>query len=79
MNCGTTMGLAPHHIKSKGAGGSDEMDNLISLCMVCHNMAQEGWMAIGHRETRSGAKRKKYYILEGFPLKVHLHGLIKGG
>ena len=27
----------PHHIKSRGSGGSDEDENLLSLCMEDHN------------------------------------------
>jgi len=34
--------LAPHHIKSVGAGGGDEPDNLISLCAVCHEGVHRG-------------------------------------
>ena len=28
-----------HHIKSKGSGGDDVMENLIFLCWVCHRLA----------------------------------------
>lgn len=30
------MGM-PHHIKSRGAGGSDEPENLLQLCGWCHH------------------------------------------
>jgi 5-methylcytosine-specific restriction endonuclease McrA len=76
MNCGVTLGLAPHHIKSRGSGGTDEMENIITLCMVCHNAAQEGWLAVGHRGPRSVSKKKRHNILEGDRLKIHLRGLI---
>jgi hypothetical protein len=26
----------PHHIQSRGAGGSDDPENLLSLCVYCH-------------------------------------------
>jgi 5-methylcytosine-specific restriction endonuclease McrA len=78
MNCGATWGLAPHHIRSRGAGGKDELDNLITLCMVCHQNAQEGWLPVGRRVTRSQAKRKRIYIYEGDRLRIHLKGLISG-
>jgi 5-methylcytosine-specific restriction endonuclease McrA len=28
--------LCPHHIKSIGAGGGDDLENLITLCKKCH-------------------------------------------
>ena len=38
--CGTfSPPLHIHHIKSKGSGGNDTPDNLISLCFICHHMA----------------------------------------
>jgi|FLOH01.1.fsa_nt_gi 5-methylcytosine-specific restriction endonuclease McrA len=27
---------APHHKRSQGSGGSDELDNLMLLCKECH-------------------------------------------
>ena len=77
MNCGAVIGLAPHHIKSRGAGGGDEMENLITLCIYCHQNAQEGWLPIGYRETRSRARRRGLHIIEGDRLRIHLQSLIK--
>lgn len=34
--------LAPHHIKSVGAGGGDVLKNLISLCQFCHDKIHRG-------------------------------------
>ena len=31
-----------HHVKSKGSGGNDEPDNLVSLCVPCHAKAHNG-------------------------------------
>lgn len=31
-----------HHIKSRGSGGHDQADNLISLCWRCHLKVHEG-------------------------------------
>lgn len=31
-----------HHIKSKGSGGHDVIDNLICLCYVCHEKVHKG-------------------------------------
>ena len=44
--CGLTKGfnsLAPHHIRSVGSGGGDDLNNLITLCGVpCHPMIHSG-------------------------------------
>ena len=75
MNCGVVMGLAPHHIISKGAGGSDEMSNLITLCMVCHRAAQESYLVVGHRMSLAKGKRGRYLVLEADQVRFHLLGL----
>jgi 5-methylcytosine-specific restriction endonuclease McrA len=33
---GYPLDSAPHHIKFRSAGGSDTMDNLVTLCIHCH-------------------------------------------
>ncbi len=38
--CGQPCSGGPHHIRSRGAGGSDEDSNLIQLCNRCHEKAQ---------------------------------------
>lgn len=38
--------LAPHHIKTKGAGGSDDIWNLITLCAECHYKVHTGEIMI---------------------------------
>lgn len=30
-----------HHITYRSRGGSDEVDNIIALCRVCHNKAHD--------------------------------------
>lgn len=34
--CGSGNSLSVDHIKARGAGGTDEMENLRSLCCRCH-------------------------------------------
>ena len=34
--CGYSSNLHIHYIKTKGAGGGDEIENLITLCFGCH-------------------------------------------
>ena len=38
---GCSGGVDPHHIDSKGSGGDDIPENLITLCRKHHIMAQE--------------------------------------
>jgi 5-methylcytosine-specific restriction endonuclease McrA len=35
-----------HHIKSKGAGGGDEHNNCVVLCVKCHRDAHDGKLKI---------------------------------
>ena len=39
---------APHHIRSRGAGGSDEPGNFLSLCPKHHTEIHfKGWLTFG--------------------------------
>lgn len=40
--CGRYGVIHVHHIRSKGAGGNDEADNLVSLCPICHDKVHRG-------------------------------------
>jgi predicted restriction endonuclease len=40
--CGDTYHIEVHHIKSKGSGGNDEANNLVSLCACHHRMVHDG-------------------------------------
>lgn len=40
--CGRPCAGEPHHIKTRGAGGSDVPENLIQLCGRCHRAAHDG-------------------------------------
>ncbi len=37
--CGSTKYLQIHHIERRGAGGSNDARNLITLCSTCHGEA----------------------------------------
>jgi len=44
-NCGVERWRTPwpldvHHVKTRGAGGGDTLDNLVLLCRLCHGEAQ---------------------------------------
>ncbi len=36
QNCGTAENLQVHHIKSRSKLGHDSLENLITLCVSCH-------------------------------------------
>lgn len=42
-----SAGLDPHHIKPRGSGGKDTVENLITLCRAHHNDAQENKISRG--------------------------------
>lgn len=35
--CGSPSGLEAHHIKERGDGGGDAIENLVTLCALCHD------------------------------------------
>jgi len=49
-HCGRRCMPDPHHIRSRGAGGPDTDDNLISLCPKCHDKAH--WALISRDTLR---------------------------
>ena len=51
MRDGCSGGLDPHHIKTKGSGGDDTKENLITLCRKHHDQAQA-------RKIKAGTLRK---------------------
>lgn len=40
--CGSYFNLACHHIKSRGSGGNDTVDNMTLLCFKCHSDTHSG-------------------------------------
>lgn len=44
--CKTTHSLTPHHITFQSQGGSDDIDNLLTLCIGCHNAVHDGHLAL---------------------------------
>ena len=35
-----------HHVKSKGSGGDDSLENVVWLCNVCHDKVHRGLIKI---------------------------------
>jgi 5-methylcytosine-specific restriction endonuclease McrA len=44
--CKTTHNLTPHHIIFRSQGGSDELDNLLTLCINCHTAVHDGHLLL---------------------------------
>jgi 5-methylcytosine-specific restriction endonuclease McrA len=44
--CHTMNGLDPHHVVYKSFGGSDTLDNLLTLCRKCHDDIHGGRVTI---------------------------------
>jgi hypothetical protein len=36
--CRETRGVVAHHLKTKGAGGTDSEENLLAVCFLCHHL-----------------------------------------
>ena len=45
-SCNDSHNLTPHHIKFQSQGGGDDLDNLITLCIACHNKVHDGKLDI---------------------------------
>lgn len=37
VKCGLRQNLTPHHVIFRSHGGEDSLENLITLCIECHN------------------------------------------
>jgi 5-methylcytosine-specific restriction endonuclease McrA len=44
--CKTTHNLTPHHIVFRSQGGTDDLSNLLTLCMRCHDGVHGGKLRI---------------------------------
>ena len=42
QQCGKRGYTEKHHIKSKGSGGDDTLENLIEVCRICHRKIHDG-------------------------------------
>lgn len=72
IGCGR-WGCDPAHIKSRGSGGDDVADNLISLCRECHSeQHQMGWNRFSERRPaiHFELRRKGWSIISGRLIKI---------
>ena len=51
--CRTTHGLTPHHIVYRSQGGTDDLSNLLTLCIKCHNAVHDGHLKLNVFEDES--------------------------
>lgn len=47
--CGRMEGLDVHHIRTWAATGRDNMDEMVTLCRVCHSHWHAGDQKVRHR------------------------------
>ena len=76
--CGQTQHVEIHHIKYQVYGGTDTPENLVPLCMGCHDYrhAKEAVLrAIKSEENRLAVLRKRLELIEmNTPQQVLLNG-----
>jgi hypothetical protein len=61
--------LTPHHIVYRSQGGTDDLDNLVTLCMKCHDDVHGGRLKVELHEVCSkfaGSYTLKFRRLEGW-------------
>ena len=44
--CKTTHNLTPHHIVFRSQGGTDDLSNLLTLCLRCHDAVHAGTLIL---------------------------------
>lgn len=45
-HCNNSSSLTPHHVVFQSAGGPDTLDNLLTLCIKCHNDVHEARLTV---------------------------------
>lgn len=58
--CGDPSSMTPHHIISRGMGGGDYEENIITLCVSCHGEVEQGKQEVPDSEL----ERIGFYNLE---------------
>lgn len=61
-HCNNTFGLHPHHIVHKGGQcGTDTLDNLVTLCWICHRNHHDGFLDVRLEDGIVKFRKKKGY------------------
>jgi 5-methylcytosine-specific restriction endonuclease McrA len=45
-HCNKNSQLTPHHVIYRSAGGTDDLNNLLTLCMKCHDDVHGGRLTV---------------------------------
>ena len=62
--CGDTNNLHIHHIRKRRDGGTNDSDNLITLCNSCHRHIETGDVEHAKRMCNKKCKKQKLYTKE---------------
>jgi len=52
-HCNNSHYLTPHHIVFQSQGGKDDLDNLVTLCIWCHNAVHDGNLEVAVKKVCS--------------------------
>jgi hypothetical protein len=66
-HCRSRNNLTPHHMVLRSGCGKDVVENLLCLCVHCHNAIHEGflaieWGALGGNGTVQFTRKKGYKV-----------------
>jgi 5-methylcytosine-specific restriction endonuclease McrA len=64
--CGSSNNLHVHHQRSRGRGGDDCSENLITLCADCHWSVHESFIP----------KQRPWKIVVALSLPSHMHTIV---
>lgn len=45
-NCGMRKNLTPHHLIKRSQSGGDTAGNVVTLCVICHDLAEANQLKI---------------------------------
>jgi 5-methylcytosine-specific restriction endonuclease McrA len=65
-HCNCSSSLTPHHVIYQSAGGVDTLDNLLTLCLKCHNDVHEGRLRIEILRRTTNNLVVKFWKLKGW-------------
>lgn len=65
--CGTIIGTHAEHVKTKGSGGKDELDNVMPICLIHHN--EKNWKGRIHMSEKY-PDYKKWLLDNGWFLSL---------
>ncbi|MDA2915398.1 HNH endonuclease [Nitrospinae bacterium AH_259_B05_G02_I21] len=65
--CRSPRNLTVHHLVKRSQGGSDHIDNLITLCWACHEQVERRLIKLEATEGASGSLSFAKSLLSRFP------------